>query len=331
MNKLKISIKYSSLLLITAFGRFPISWLLSKKRGKDLKWKTPDENCWVKCASGNQYYVEFDGPIDAQPLVLIHGLNANRKQWYYQREYFRSDYRLVFIDLPGHGGSEVAKDLSMQTLAKDLKSVLDYLNIQSPIIYGHSWGSSLLMQYCLQEDNGIKAKGIILHGGAYTDPLMFCQFGSVLKALEKPVIIPLLKLIKFSAPVFDVLNWYNFSSGTSSLVARFAFFTGKQTASQLVYAARLAPDNKTKAVTDGLLKLLRLNIAPEQLKNINIPTLVIGSVYDRIHALKCSLFIHQQIPQSQFVTVKAGHQSLIEKHSKLNKAIDGFIKGLEPA
>ncbi|MVN23146.1 alpha/beta fold hydrolase [Mucilaginibacter arboris] len=327
MNKLKTSLKYSTLLLITAFGRFPVSWLLSKKRGKSLKWKSPDEHCWVKCASGNEFYVEFDGPVKAQPFVLVHGLNANRKQWYYQRKYFNKAYRLVFIDLPGHGGSAVAKDLSMQTLATDLQSVLEFLKIDQPIIYGHSWGSSVLLQYCLQPGLGINAKAVVLHGGSYTNPLKTVQFSTVLKALEKPVIVPLLKLVKKAAPVFDILGRTNFTSGTSSFFARFLFFTGKQSAMQLRYAARLAPDNKTKAVTEALMQFMKLDLTA-QLKTIQIPTLVIAGVYDRLNVLKCGLFIHQQIAESKLVVLKAGHQSMIEKHGKLNKALGSFIKSL---
>jgi pimeloyl-ACP methyl ester carboxylesterase len=323
MNKLK-AYKYSAMLLIAVLGRYPVSWLLSKNRGKDLKWKTPDDSCIVKCKSGNEFYVEFDGPVNAQPFVLIHGLNANHKQWYYQRNYFKKNYRLVFIDLPGHGGSSVAKDLAMPTLAADLKSVLEYLKIDQPIIYGHSWGSSLLLQYCLQPCTGLNAKGIVLHGGSYIDPVNYCQFAPVLKVLEKPVIIPLLKLIKAAAPVFDILAWSNFYSGSSSFFARFLFFTGNQTAKELRYIARLTPDNKTQAITEALLQFLKIDLTA-QLKNIKIPTLVIAGVHDRLNVLKCGLFIHQQIPQSKLVVFKAGHQSLIEKHEQLNKAIASFI------
>lgn len=328
MNKLKASFKYTAILLLAAFGRFPIALLLSKKRGIGLNWKTPDDHCWLTCPSGNEFYVELDGPVNAQPLVLIHGLNANRKQWYYQREYFCKDYRMIFIDLPGHGKSQVAKDLSMQTLAADLQLVLEYLNVNSPVIYGHSWGASILIKHCLQNNADLAVKGVILHGGAYNNPLNAVQFAPFIKTLQKPVIVPLIKLFKITAPVFDLLTWVNFSSGLASLFARFLYFTGMQTASQLNYVARLAPAGNTKAVTQALLQMLKSNTDPAQLKNIKVPTLVIGGVYDRLHQLKCSLFIHQQIPQSQFFVTKAGHQSMVENHTKLNKGIETFIKGL---
>ncbi len=328
MNKLKTTLKYSAVLLFAAFGRYPVSWLLSKKKGKSLNWKTPDDSCWVKCASGNEFYVEMDGPLHAQPLVLVHGLNANRKQWYYQRNYFNKIYRCVFIDLPGHGRSSAAKDLSVQTLAADLKNVLEVLKIDQPFIYGHSWGSSLLMQYCVQAGENINAKGVILHAGSYINPLNFCLFAPALKVLEKPFIVPLLQFFKVTAPVFDVLSWINFSNGVSSLIGRFMFFVGTQTAAQLRYTVGFAPYNRTKAVAEALLQLLKINLTAAQLNQIKIPVLVIGGVNDRINVLKCSILIHQQIPQSKLVVLKAGHQNLIEKHGKLNHAVASFMGSL---
>lgn len=52
------------------------------------------------------------------------------------------------------------------------------------------------------------------------------------------------------------------------------------------------------------------------------------TVQDRINLLNCSLFIHQQIRGSQLFVVKAGYQSLVEKHSKVNNAINTFMKSL---
>jgi pimeloyl-ACP methyl ester carboxylesterase len=325
MDKLKASLKLTAVALVAAFGRYPISWMLSKKNGKGISWPEPGVHHWVKCASGNEFYVEFDGPVNAQPIVFVHGLNATRQQWYYQRKYFKKTHRLVFIDLPGHGNSTVAKDLTVETLAADLKRVLGFLHIHNPIIYGHSWGASILMQYCLQPGSPLNAKGIILHGGPYTNPLKIIKLSAVAQVLEKPVIIPVVKFLKKSGPVIDVVNKLFYSSGFTTLLARFAYFAGKQTAAQLRYTAQMAPQCKTRSVTGGLLKLFQIELT-KQLSAIKVPALVVGSLNDKVHKFECSQYIHQQIPDSRFVVVNGGHQSLIENHNKLNQAIDAFIQ-----
>ncbi|WP_158826802.1 alpha/beta fold hydrolase [Mucilaginibacter lacusdianchii] len=327
MDKLKTPLKIAAVAMVAAFGRYPVSWLFSKKSGKHISWPKPGVHHWVKCASGNEFYVEFDGPVNAQPIVFIHGLNATRQQWYYQRKYFKKTHRLVFIDLPGHGNSAKANDLTVATLAADLKRVLGFLHVHNPIIYGHSWGSSIVMQYCLLAGIPLNAKAVILHGGPYTNPLKTIQLSPLALALEKPVIVPTVELLKKAAPLVDVVNKLYYSSGITTLLARFAYFTGKQTAAQLRYTAQMAPQCKTKAVTGGLLKLFNFELT-EQLKTIKIPTLVVGSLNDKVHRYECSQFIHEQIPNSSFVTVDGGHQSMVENHKTLNQAIDMFIQSI---
>jgi alpha-beta hydrolase superfamily lysophospholipase len=123
------------------FGKDAVSYLLSsKKRKGTIKTISPAAYTHVQCPSGNRLYVELDGPPDAQPIVMIHGLQATRLQWYHQQKYFRNRYRLVLIDLPGHGRSGEAKSLSISDLADDLDHVLQQLSIVNPILYGHSIG-----------------------------------------------------------------------------------------------------------------------------------------------------------------------------------------------
>jgi pimeloyl-ACP methyl ester carboxylesterase len=321
------SLKVIAAISMLALGRFPISRLLSKKQGKRLHKLRSANNCWVKCPSGNTCYVEEDGIPGGQPIVFVHGLNASMDQWIYQRKYFRNTHRLIFIDLPGHGRSPASLNLSMQVLADDMHSILGYLDVVKPLIYGHSMGAAILMQYAGRHASSINASGLILHGGSYTNALNCCKFAAVAKPLEKPLIIPLLKFIKKVPKVFNVLSHVNYYSGALSLMARYAFFTGTQTASQLLYTASLAPQCKAGAVAEGLLQMLKFDVT-HRLKHIKVPVWIIGSINDRLNTLKCSQFIHRKIEGSTLIILREGHQSLIENHSKVNKLIEGFAKSL---
>lgn len=48
-------------------------------------------------------YWDAVGPVDAMPIVLIHGAAVSRAMWLPQVEALRSEYRLLLPDLPGHG------------------------------------------------------------------------------------------------------------------------------------------------------------------------------------------------------------------------------------
>ena len=43
------------------------------------------------------------------PLVLIHGFLGSSEMWMPQIEYFKSNYRVITLDLPGFGKSNKVK------------------------------------------------------------------------------------------------------------------------------------------------------------------------------------------------------------------------------
>lgn len=43
------------------------------------------------------------GPREAFPIVLLHGAAATRKMWVPQMEALSDEFRVIALDLPGHG------------------------------------------------------------------------------------------------------------------------------------------------------------------------------------------------------------------------------------
>jgi pimeloyl-ACP methyl ester carboxylesterase len=76
------------------------------------------------------YEVVGEGPY----LVLLHGGLSNLKAWY-DTAYLKTlnkDYRLVLIDIRGHGASDKPHDskaYEMKLLVDDITVVLDDLNV----------------------------------------------------------------------------------------------------------------------------------------------------------------------------------------------------------
>ena len=76
-----------------------------------------------------------------QPIVFVHGLNANIKTWYYQKKHFEKEYRLIMMDLPGMGKSvrPANKDFSMEKVASDLSAVIEHSGAKNPILWATPW------------------------------------------------------------------------------------------------------------------------------------------------------------------------------------------------
>ena len=80
-------------------------------------------------------------------LIFIHGWGCDLNTWKYQFEYFKDNYHLVFIDLPGFGQSDkVAKDYTIDLFAQSVLKVISNLEIKNPVLVAHSMGLAVAME-----------------------------------------------------------------------------------------------------------------------------------------------------------------------------------------
>lgn len=74
-------------------------------------------------------------------LVFVHCWACDRSFWREQLDVFAADYRVVALDLPGHGESGAGRDRwTIAGLAGDVVTLLDQLDLRRVILVGHSMG-----------------------------------------------------------------------------------------------------------------------------------------------------------------------------------------------
>jgi pimeloyl-ACP methyl ester carboxylesterase len=83
------------------------------------------------------------------PVVFVHSLAGNTRQWQRQLEHVRRDRRAVAFDLRGHGRSEAAADgrYSVSDMASDIAAVVDSLSLKRFVLVGHSMGAGAALVY----------------------------------------------------------------------------------------------------------------------------------------------------------------------------------------
>jgi pimeloyl-ACP methyl ester carboxylesterase len=88
------------------------------------------------------YDVLGDGPL----LVLAHGITENRHSW--DPVPLSDHYRVVRVDLRGHGGSPSREPYDLPTLAQDVHAVVEKEAAgETPIVAGHSMGGAVVTAY----------------------------------------------------------------------------------------------------------------------------------------------------------------------------------------
>jgi len=105
------------------------------------------------------YEVRGNGDIT---LVFIHGWCSNRTFWREQLDEMAKKYRVIAIDLPGHGESGRNRgEWSITSFAEDVKTVVKSLNQERVVLIGHSMGGLVALEAAhLLPENVIGVIGI---------------------------------------------------------------------------------------------------------------------------------------------------------------------------
>ncbi len=132
----------------------------------------------VTATDGTPLNVVETGNPKGRPLLLLHGYSQSYLSFHEQfaDPRLQDQFRLVAMDLRGHGAS--GKPWGREAYAghlpwaRDLRSVIDTLKLERPIILGWSFGGFVAMDY-VREYGPQAVSGVVLtgsHGGLLPRP-----------------------------------------------------------------------------------------------------------------------------------------------------------------
>ena len=80
-------------------------------------------------------------------LVFVHGWSCDARYWRMQIPYFSTGYRVVTLDLAGHGHSGMTRSqYTMRAFGEDVKAVVQAIGTNQAILLGHSMGGSVIAE-----------------------------------------------------------------------------------------------------------------------------------------------------------------------------------------
>ena len=102
-------------------------------------------------------------------IVLLHGFPESLQIWDNFVTELQKDYRVICVDLPGHGESDCIDEVhTMELLAEAVNNVLIKLGIEKCLMTGHSMGGYVTLEFAKQQPE--KLSGIVLfHSQAGAD------------------------------------------------------------------------------------------------------------------------------------------------------------------
>ncbi|WP_227396547.1 2-succinyl-6-hydroxy-2,4-cyclohexadiene-1-carboxylate synthase [Jeotgalibacillus aurantiacus] len=97
------------------------------------------------------YHLQVKG--SGSDLVVLHGFTGSACSWSRFQDQLQDQFRVIAIDLPGHGQTEVPLNedyVSMEIVCEDIKAVLDHLSIDQAAFLGYSMGGRTALAFSMR-------------------------------------------------------------------------------------------------------------------------------------------------------------------------------------
>ena len=249
---------------------------------------------YLKINNLNLYYEKYG--TKKQSIIILPGWGNNRITFNYLIHDLKNYFTFYIIDYPGFGYSTINKDLTIFDYTDIIYQFIKILNINNPILIGHSFGGRIIS--ILATTYNIKIKKLLL-----IDVAGLKEYN--IKIYLKKKIYKLLKLLLKILPKKLQIKYKNL------LFKKFASNDYK-----------LLPSNLYKTFQN--VTKISLN---KYYKNINIETLIIWGERDNITPLKLGIKLNKIIKNSTLIPIKnTKHFPYLEKRYLVNKIIYEYLK-----
>jgi 3-oxoadipate enol-lactonase len=96
------------------------------------------------------------GELDSPPMVLLHALGERGADWAPVTAQFSQRFRVVTLDMRGHGDSAWPGTYSFQLMCDDVLATVDHLALPTFTLMGHSMGGVVAYLIAMQQPDRVE-------------------------------------------------------------------------------------------------------------------------------------------------------------------------------
>lgn len=255
-----------------------------------------------------------------RPIVFIHGFGASLDTWRYLEEALKNNYRLILLDLKGHGYSDRPRDdrYALQDHAAIVLGLMEHLNLKNAVLVGNSYGCAVALMAALraQQSSSERVAALVLIAGSLDrEDLPF-----YLRLMRLPIVGWLaakLTPATFGTRLILKRAYYDDEKVTDSLVklyAKYQRIPGTEHA-LLATARQMIP-----ADFSGLR---------QELNKLHVPVLNIIGEHDQIISRESAEGVCRILPRCKAVIIdEVGHVPHEEKPDEVIPLFNDFVSKL---
>ena len=237
------------------------------------------------------------GPLDAPAIVLLHGTRLSRAVWTPQLEALNDEFRVIALDLPGHG-ERVAERFSLDGAVEIVATAIRGAAAEgSAVVVGLSLGGYVAMTLAARYPEIVR--GLVI-AGASAEPVGARLVGY--RALAAT-------MDRLDGPTFDRLNRWFFrtrypATVAEPIVAGGFWSAGGAVALRTLFNERFVP---------------RLAAYPG-------PTLILNGEFDILFRLSATTFATAARNARRVVLAGAIHLSNLDRPAAFSHAVRDFAR-----
>jgi pimeloyl-ACP methyl ester carboxylesterase len=291
---------------VSAAGRRPLS------SRSEIQSERSRSNSRFVTVNGTRLHFVVRGA--GQPVVLVHGNPGSSQDWTRLYTPLAVHYRVIAFDRPGHGLSQRPKhaDVTVEVQARLLHAALRQLDVERPIIVGHSWGGALALVYAINYPKEVA--GVVLLAPAVYESQ---DIGSLVTDLPAvPVIGDAANSVL--TPLFGA------SIVRSELKKAFSPDPVPENYQRSVLSEWTRPEKvKWYSIDDALLNDCLKKFSPRY-PEISVPVSILAGDSDLCVSEKDNAErLHQALPKSHLIVLpKTGHEIPFTRSSKVVDEIE---------
>jgi pimeloyl-ACP methyl ester carboxylesterase len=260
-------------------------------------------------------------------VVFAHGYSLNLDSWHFQRAAYRGQVRAVFYDQRSHGrsGRSPQGNATIDQLGRDLKSVIDTVVPEGPIVVvGHSMGGMTIMTLAEEFPDlfGERVVGVGLlsttAGGLEPGKLLVPLLPSTIAGAVAQRLVATLARgaravdgFRRIGKAFALVATDDLAFGDDVPASYVDFVDGMLSATPFEVVAEFFPNFATLDKFETLKALSA------------VPTRIVCGTSDKLTPVGLSRKLHEHIAGSSLLECEgAGHMVIMERHDDVNAELD---------
>jgi pimeloyl-ACP methyl ester carboxylesterase len=263
-------------------------------------WKIPFQEENIKTSYGTAHVI-ISGPKNAEPLILLHGMDASSTMWYPNIKALSKNHRVYAIDFLMEPGKSVScgETISKEETITWYNEIFKHYNLKKIKLVGASRGGWLATLLASQ-DNHIVSKMVLLSPAQTLENL---------DKMHKASSALMFKLFPNKKKLENTLNAFAFYPEKIHPIYKNQFFLANKFAKTNMSFIQMQPFSK------------------EEIEKITIPVLIMIGDNDIVNSQKSLEKGNELLPKGEMVTIEnAGHFLTIDQPEVVNQKIIDFLE-----